>query len=966
MGGLQVQASQQSLLTGATGNVLIPNTPPYSGLGSFHVDIRVHNWTQPTGACQFLGFLPSFNLTLCPGNLVRIEDFVDQMTGNFYAAVDVSNRPDFLVRLGRDVTAKQITAEVWNVDGSGYVQSASPIGTVNPLVLPQFAGAGGATAQIAFLRWYSGTVPFGTLLTSTSPPMPGAGGNLADWEFDGNSTDSSGHGLTVNFPGNAASFVPTPVYAPACVVGPFRTIRAGSEVTLDGSLSYPLDGGSTLSYSWKQLPGISPVNVMWSNTTVQKPVITGLLAGQYQFQLRVTDGSGGSSTCTETAGAVVSDSKGVVITGNQTLDNVLGPLIRWGANPWPYYDDRHKYLADFFGGLQATHTDVWDTTLTGTVTLTHGSTTITGVGTSFLSTFACNGTDVIVLYYTHTPPGGVTSQYRNPSTVLSCQSDTQLTISPFWPLATETGRAYSKMSAADLFYWIGNATNTNFYDNVLGFYALYYRSGLEIYRTYARTLADRWWTLPYINQGHVCDGTGQIPCSAPRNRSMSGLIVRALDGRPDMWPGLREWMDNDISLLPIYNNQIIFDLREYSYLVNEVALCAIADPDPTHQAVCQAAVADPINLVYSPQQQPDGSWLNPSLGFSSWNAGTGSVNVTTGSTTVIGIGTNFALGCAGLGFWSKNGLTPPVSNKEGDSGGFTVVSVNSDTSLTISPKYNGLTQTGKGWECNNLLGLGVQPFMIAGVAGRTFNNVYRALATSDPATAAKARKFAVDAWNWTTSKGYWPANEGFFYARTFAGCEPDPRAFSFCAGTSSSATAEGNIQSVRFISAEAMNGCAHAYEFSSNAVIKSVCDILFGALYGGQGGIGADSHYVWGFFGRWDQAGDDVTFDKAKDYGFGYGWGGGSAWPVASMGGVAPVNNRTSFLGFNLAEVPSAAKFRVTLTAPSGVQTVTVCTVSPCGVTVDARLGDYLYQTEYLTSSDVVKARSETAVLSVQ
>lgn len=186
-----------------------------------------------------------------------------------------------------------------------------------------------------------------------------------------------------------------------------------------------LFSGAALANQSLEIPGGG--GVMGSFTVSnQAPYagLQGLVAGSYNFRLTVTDSSGQSSSCTVHHGAVAADSRDVVVTGEPMLDALLGPQIRFGANPWPYFDDRHKDLADHFGGLQATHPDVWNNLRTGTVSITQGTNTLTGSGTSFLSDFACNGTDHVVIEYPYAPAGGITSAHHWRSTVTACASDT--------------------------------------------------------------------------------------------------------------------------------------------------------------------------------------------------------------------------------------------------------------------------------------------------------------------------------------------------------------------------------------------------------------------------------------------------------------------------------------------------------------------------------------------------------------
>jgi len=113
----------------------------------------------------------------------------------------------------------------------------------------------------------------------------------------------------------------------------------------------------TLTYAWQQMSG--PSSVVWprsagrwppqptmSGQNTSQPTVSGMVAGSYTFQLTVTDSSRQSSVCTVNHGSVVTDDNGVVIPNNPAVDTLLGPMIRYGANSWPWFDDRHKADAD--------------------------------------------------------------------------------------------------------------------------------------------------------------------------------------------------------------------------------------------------------------------------------------------------------------------------------------------------------------------------------------------------------------------------------------------------------------------------------------------------------------------------------------------------------------------------------------------------------------------------------------------
>src|ERR1017187_10411034 len=336
---------------------------------------------------------------------------------------------------------------------------------------------------------------------------------------------------------------------PACNLGTQQSFRAGYPAQLDGSGSSPLDGGTFLSYVWQLVSG--PSGLSWSSHSVPRPRVRGLVFGSYVFQLTVTDSSNQSSSCTVKDGAVATDNNDIVITNNSAVDTLLGPMVRWGANPWPWYDNRHKAAADYQISVMDTMFPAWwDTPGPGTVTVTNGSATIVGSGTTFTTTF-CKGPSqptvpkdsgwhpMIAVWHTLGAGTG-----RRMEGILSCTDDTHITIyGDVWNADGTTPQGSRLTYAADPtgqyalnWEWGSMGAPANYYDNVAAYYALYYRSGIDDYLTAARAFADRFWESPMVDQGVAPSG---FPFGiTSRSTRDIGLVRRALAGRPDMWTGL--------------------------------------------------------------------------------------------------------------------------------------------------------------------------------------------------------------------------------------------------------------------------------------------------------------------------------------------------------------------------------------------------------------------------------------------
>jgi hypothetical protein len=558
---------------------------------------------------------------------------------------------DVLIRVQRDVANARYTLEACSVTGGSCMSGTAPLTKIGPASWvggPLNLASGG---QIAFVRWYSSVVPLGTPI-----PVNGAAGDLADWEFEGNLQDSSGHGL--NFSGGGVSYVPTPIYPPVCNPGTQQSFRAGYPADLAGSASAALDGGTFLSYVWQLASG--PPGLNWSSHSAANPQIRGLVFGSYVFQLTVTDSSNQSSVCTVKHGAVATDDNNIVVTNNPAVDTLLGPMVRYGANPWPWFDNRNKQAADNQNSIMDVYFPAWwDTPGPGTITVTTNSTEAIGVGTTFTTTFcqgpaaptvAQNGNPMIAIWH---PLGSGTGRVM--AAVVSCVDDTHLVMDQSysnWASGTIVQPGSGLTYAADNQYavhwgWSQAASPANYYDNVAAYYAFYYRSGIDDYLTAARKLADRFWESPMIDQGV------QTPGYSYTGRSMSamGLVLRALDGRPDMWAGAgagtysglhNMW---DVVIGSLNGNDVgwegprpsLWDQREVSYHLAMVSYCALFDIDPTYQSKCQAVIVSSFPTLWTPTKFPDGSWSVMYASSDSWTTSS-SVTMTHGSIEVTGVG----------------------------------------------------------------------------------------------------------------------------------------------------------------------------------------------------------------------------------------------------------------------------------------------------------------------------------------
>jgi hypothetical protein len=272
-----LQAQSVQVESGNPG-VTLPSGEPWNGIGapgqSWRWEIRVHN--RGTGPAWNFAFSAGPTQIAIDGTQLRIVQVGGAVADTIGALSPgpipcCAGRDDVLIRLQRDAVHREYTLELCDTAGNTCGTATAPI----TAFAAQKSWEGQRISmepgyRIAFARWSSGVVPPGTRIQ-----LSGADADLGDWEFEGNLSDSSGHGLGMS--GGAVSYVQTPTYPPLCSTGPRQTFRAGMGASLDGSASAALDGGPTLSYLWQQVP--IRQELRWNSQNVAQPAIDGIVAG---------------------------------------------------------------------------------------------------------------------------------------------------------------------------------------------------------------------------------------------------------------------------------------------------------------------------------------------------------------------------------------------------------------------------------------------------------------------------------------------------------------------------------------------------------------------------------------------------------------------------------------------------------------------------------------------------------------
>jgi hypothetical protein len=271
--------------------------------------------------------------------------------------------------------------------------------------------------------------------------------------------------------------------------------------------------------------------------------------------------------------------------------------------------------------------NVWRNVIAGRVSIASRSTVVTGKGTRFTRDFDAAG-----------PAPGYSGHFRIRDAagverivkVRSVESDTSLTLASSWPFASVNE------TVADTFYHELNfGTNVddyylrNYYDTALVQYINYYRTGDPKFLEYARKTADALWHSQFIADGTIRQGhNNHLP---PRSMAFAGLMLRALDGRPEMWDYLERevratfdhWVYQRKS-----NPKLYYDIREDGYAQLYAVMMAKVLPDtyslfangtlkPSSGKAVDGGAKRKTYLVQTEDaalnffgrlQRPDGSW----------------------------------------------------------------------------------------------------------------------------------------------------------------------------------------------------------------------------------------------------------------------------------------------------------------------------------------------------------------------
>lgn len=385
---------------------VISNTsvPSPSMSGEWRTDFYIDSFRQPAASSILIneesastGLYVTLNPG-CGGNCLSVTNALETSSSGATVNITATALPTnaMYVRIQHNLAALTDSLEVWNTAGVEVITQTWTYATVSAGVAgASIYGGNGADADViswAFRRLCTGagsTLPLGSQMPTTAGGCNGAGTEIFEWKFDGNLNDASGNGYTGAYTGGA--LYPTATYAttlyqnvianiqtlntPAAnwaapyTPGKWTSFRAGNQGALD--FSHSLSQGDTSSaviYFAQMLSG--PSTLIWSSHTSSAVTLSGIVFGDYLFQLQACD-TVQTSLCALTTldiGAAATDSNGVVVQANSIADTLFGPMIAFGQNGWQSNDYMAKWAVDAqYDLLQCCAAPTWATPLTGTV-----------------------------------------------------------------------------------------------------------------------------------------------------------------------------------------------------------------------------------------------------------------------------------------------------------------------------------------------------------------------------------------------------------------------------------------------------------------------------------------------------------------------------------------------------------------------------------------------------------------------
>lgn len=662
---LLCQSGRSLVIAPATNGSIACNAVFTSGQDA-RLEISISNFTYPTGSNLkvYTNNCVKFRMQAQPTSFQFDANGIDGIGGGGSpcSISPPAGQGPYIFRVQRFVATNTMTCEVHKWDSTGYLSGSVPYTSFSN------GSSGGSsfgpnttdatfTMNEDFVAIYTTTVPLGMF---NPAPTTSALGDNTNLTFDNTLLDSTSHhnDITLSSPTYATTPNLLSVAFLRTMGAPSWTnwisIRAGqcnsSTSQMDGSSSYSMaPSSSTVTYFWQQLSG--PTTIQWSNRLSPQPFLCNIIFGGYRVQLTVRDINGSISTSFLDFGATSQDNNGTVINSNPLINEIIGPQVAFGKNPWGYIDFADQQLESYWasqldinGGtwaLESSLTSVGGVPRTGTIYVANGDNVVHGIGTNFGAVFCGSGiTSCTVSGLPYVVPHwdaglGIGTPYTAlPRLVGTVQSDTQLTLDIpggwLWPQASiispgVSWGTYGLCSCGDWRYANRAQSNLNYYDLGQAHQSFYYASGYTSARDAGRWY-QRWIQSPELGfQG------------APRDLDLVGLeLLATLDSTvTNLWPNIRSSITNTCNTgldAPFVKNPMD-DVRETSYCTLYLADQAILDTG-SNKTAAQTELVTVYNNIWS-SQITGNTYINNEAG-SVGNGGTGSLNVislSNGSTT---------------------------------------------------------------------------------------------------------------------------------------------------------------------------------------------------------------------------------------------------------------------------------------------------------------------------------------------
>ena len=157
------------------------------------------------------------------------------------------------------------------------------------------------------------------------------GKTAVSFDFRVKSGSVGGHVSIIDIVSTASNAVPPVNQPPLVFAGADTSITLPAGIQLRGSGSDP--DGTITSYTWRKIAG--PTAFQISDPSVAQPLLSGLAAGTYQLELRVTDDDGSSSA--DTVHVTVKPAVTTVTQQRILIDLGLANATSNGADQWGKY-----------------------------------------------------------------------------------------------------------------------------------------------------------------------------------------------------------------------------------------------------------------------------------------------------------------------------------------------------------------------------------------------------------------------------------------------------------------------------------------------------------------------------------------------------------------------------------------------------------------------------------------------------